>query len=83
MEQSAVEWLIEELKRIDNYWEKDSTDYTDSVRYAKEIAEEMFKQQIIDAYIECKKEYIVKMDCYPPQFVVDEAKQYYNQRFKI
>lgn len=43
---------------------------------------EMEKQQIIDTYIECKKEYIVRMDCYPPQFIVDEAKQYYNQRFK-
>ena len=42
---------------------------------------EIEKQQIIDAYIECKKEYIVKMDCYPPQFVVDEAKQYYNETY--
>jgi hypothetical protein len=82
MEKSAVEWLIEELERVDNTFEKDSTDYTDSLRYAKEIAEEMEKQQIIDTYIECKKEYIVGMDLYPPQFVVDEAKQYYNQRFK-
>lgn len=50
MKQTAVEWLIEELERIDNTFEEDSTDYADSVRYAKEIAEEMFKQQIIDAF---------------------------------
>lgn len=42
---------------------------------------EIEKQQIIDAYIECKKEYIVGMDLYPPQFVVDEAKQYYNETY--
>jgi len=47
---TAVEWLIEELKRIDNAFEKDSTDYTDSLRYAKDIAEDMEKQQIENAF---------------------------------
>jgi hypothetical protein len=72
MKQTAVEWLAGQLP----------LGVKGSILDKIEQAKEMEKQQIIDAYIECKKEYIVKMDCYPPQFVVDEAKQYYNQRFK-
>ena len=74
---TAVEWLYKNL--LDNPMSNEDVIYNINVL---EQAKEMFEQQIIDAYIECKKEYIVKMDCYPPQFVVDEAKQYYNQRFK-
>lgn len=69
MEQTAVEWLCEQ------YHLKQDIEIV-------EQAKEMEKQQIENAYIECKREYIIRMDCYPPQFVVDEAKQYYNKTFK-
>jgi hypothetical protein len=77
MEQSAVDWLIEELKRIDNTFEKDSTDYTDSLRYAKDIAEEMEKKQIIDAW---DNGYDNGFVGFVAEF--DSAKQYYNEIFK-
>ena len=75
MKPTAVEWLVEDLGA---YLPISITSVKLSIEQAKEIE----KQQIMDAYIECKKEYIVKMDCYPPQFVVDEAEQYYNEQFK-
>lgn len=78
MEQSAVEWLVEQLFKTYNNTTEKKIDNKSIIEQAKE----MEKQQIIDAYIECKKEYIVRMDCYPPQFVVDEAKQYYDEKFK-
>lgn len=40
------------------------------------------KEQIIDAYIHAQKEHIIAHDCYPPQFVVDKAANYYNETFK-
>jgi hypothetical protein len=71
---TAVEWLIEELERIDNTFEKDSTDYTDSLRYAKDIAEEMEKQQIIESYRQgFRNAYIMN-----PL----SKEQYYNETFK-
>lgn len=45
-------------------------------------ANEIFEQQIIEAYIECKRQYVLQENCYPPQFVVKEAEQYYNEQFK-
>lgn len=47
-----------------------------------EQAKEMEKQNIIDAYIECKRQYVIQESCFPPQFVVEEAEQYYNETFK-
>ena len=41
---------------------------------------EEFKQQIIDAYIECKRQYVIQESCFPQQFVV-KAEQYYNETY--
>lgn len=82
MEKTAVEWLVEELEIIENYYHSDSTDYVDSKKNVIELAEIMEKQQIVDSYIECKRQYIVEESCFPPQFVVKEAEQYYNKTYK-
>jgi len=71
---TAVEWLEIELK-------KKGFDFP-YVTLKIEQAKEMGKQQIIDSYIECKRQYIVEESCFPPQFVVKEAEQYYNNKFK-
>jgi len=78
---TAVEWLTEEMIQRKFFEKETELSYT-TLELLTNEANEMFKQQIIDTYIHIKKEYICGMDCYPPQFVVDEAKQYYNQRFK-
>jgi hypothetical protein len=72
MEQTAVQQAIKEIAEL---WSSpsDTPTYT-QIFNVLENKLEMEKQQIIDAYIECKREYIVRMDCYPPQFVADEAK---------
>lgn len=84
---TAVEWLQEAISSKGTFIAvgNEEDELCIEILVLKEIlskAKEMEKQQIIDAYIDIKKEYINRMDCYPPQFIVDEAKQYYNQRFK-
>jgi len=76
MKQTAVEWLGENMGFLIP---------SDKELLAIQIinqAKEMEKQQIIDSYIECKRQYIIQESCFPPQFVVKEAEQYYNKRFK-
>lgn len=64
MEQTAVEWLIEtHFGSIENC----TPDFRNKIKQANEI----FKQQIIDARV--KK---------PLQSEWDEAEQYYNEQFK-
>jgi len=79
MEQTAVEWLIEKMQnQID-------AGYGFNPKYEEALvnqAKEMEKQQIKDAWIDCKREYTVIMDCYPPQYIVNESNQYYEKKFK-
>lgn len=44
-QQTAVEWLVEELEMIENTYHSDSTDYIDSRKNAIELAKYMEKQQ--------------------------------------
>lgn len=71
MKQTAVEWLVEQLQQ--------NKFITESQIY---IAKEMEKEQILDAIIISEKEHIIQGNVYPPQFVVDKAKKYYNETFK-
>ena len=71
---TGVEWLENEMQKTYIFNQNDF----DMFKQAKE----MEKQQIIDSYIECKRQYIIKESCFPPQFVVKEAEQYYNETFK-
>jgi len=60
-----------------------SFDYEElRAKYKERIAKakEMEKQQIIDAYIECKRQYVIQESCFQQQFVV-KAEQYYNETF--
>jgi hypothetical protein len=43
---------------------------------------EMERRQIMDAYIDCKRQYVIQENCFPQQFVVKEAEQYYKERWK-
>lgn len=72
-EQSAVTWLVEEFDKIEKDWEKDSIEYSDLRSRALELAEYMFKEQIIDA-CDYGKQYHEKFDY--------TAEQYYNETFK-
>lgn len=74
---TAVDFYRKELMALVS---TDKTQFkTESEIFEK--AKEMEKQQIIDSYIECKRQYIIKESCFPPQFVVKEAEQYYNETF--
>lgn len=87
MKQTAVEQFIEQLEKQGESWENMSIgriqisikveDYLNLINQAKE----MEKEQIIDAYIECKRQYVIQESCFPQQFVVKEAEQYYNETF--
>jgi len=67
---AAVKWLYKNLK---SHFEHDG-DLLEVVKMSFEIAQEMEKQQIIDAYIEASTnlEDIIK----------EEAENYYNETFK-
>ena len=72
MKQTAVEWLVSELKKYDSAGLKDQSNYviempTYILTELEEQAKEMEKQQIIDAY------YKVSMNT---------GEQYYNEEFK-
>ena len=76
-QQTAVEWLVEELEMIENTYHSDSTDYIDSRKNAIELAKYMEKQQMIDFANDLlarnNKNYIA---------LPDLAEQYYNETFK-
>jgi DnaJ-domain-containing protein 1 len=77
MKQTAVEWLVSELKKYDSAGLKDQSNYviempTHILTELEEQAKEMEKQQIIDA---CKKfGNLNGVD-------IEDYKQYYNQTF--
>jgi hypothetical protein len=79
--QTAVEWFIEQLTKNPLPQSKDEFidgDLVDIINKAKE----MEKQQIIDAIVNTQKEYIIQASCYPPQFILDKAFNYYKETFK-
>jgi hypothetical protein len=78
MKQTAVEWLVDYIENQNKYG------YEFHPKYAEHIvqqAKEMEKEQIINAIIISEKEHIIQGNVYPPKFVVDKAKKYYNETF--
>ena len=75
MKQTAVEWLHEKLAQ------SSQEELVGNINLWFEQAKEMEKEQIIDAIIISEKEHIIQGNVYPPQFVVDKAKKYYNETF--
>jgi hypothetical protein len=72
MKKTAVEWLVSELKKYDSAGLKDQSNYviempTYILTELEEQAEEMEKQQIIDAYNKVS---------------MNTGEQYYNEEFK-
>lgn len=79
MEQTAVEFLIEQIKsKADNLPTNTKENrrakgiYVDCLIMARQ-AKEIEKEQIIDAYIEASEN---------PALILDDAEQYYNQKYK-
>ena len=72
MNQTAVEWFYEEI------WKQFGFSCSSNIL---DKAKEMEKQQIIDAVVDTQKEYIIQASCYPPQFILDKAFNYYEERF--
>jgi hypothetical protein len=59
----------------------DSEELRLKYKKAFEKSKEMEKEQIIDAIVDTQKEYIIQASCYPPQFILDKAFNYYKERF--
>ena len=74
--QSAVEFAVEQLEKFIPEGNQIAIDAI------LEKAKEMEKQQIIDAIVDTQKEYIIQASCYPPQFILDKAINYYKETFK-
>lgn len=79
MKQTAMQMAINHYKKLS---EQGSNQAYVVAKFLEENFLEVEEQQIIDSYIECKRQYIIKESCFPPQFVVKEAEQYYNKTFK-
>ena len=82
MKQTAVEWLVSELKKYDSAGLKDQSNYviempTHILTELEEQAEEMEKQQIIDAYKDSTCQFSVDSRIDYPK----SAEQYYNETF--
>ena len=76
--QTAVEKLELMLLGMVSF---DSEELRLKYKKAFEKSKEMEKQQIIDAIVDTQKEYIIQASCYPTQFILDKAFNYYKERF--
>jgi hypothetical protein len=81
--QEHIAWLKKQLQQcIDDGY---SSSWIYAYQLAIDNAESMLdkeKQIIIDAIITCEKEHYVHSTVYPPQFVIDKAEQYYNNKYE-
>jgi hypothetical protein len=77
MKQTAVEWLIDRINKVNHDYEVGITDegqWSIETYEAHTKAKEMFEQQIIDAWNDGLFGSLRKGE--------DNAKQYYNETFK-
>jgi adenylate kinase len=84
-QQTAVEWYRIKISSLtsDLFKEKISGEqFRNLEKEAYEQAKEMEKEIIIDAIITCEKEHYVHSKVYPPQFVINKAEQYYNNKYE-
>jgi len=73
---TAVEWLFNELERIDKVYYRNTIIYTDARKEAYEKAKEMEKKQIINSFWNGDN-----TDCTSEQNIEEFAEQYYNETF--
>ena len=72
--QTAVEWLVEQIKSDQNQKALSASEWMQVIIQAKERE----KEQMIDAHIEGQRVF----DKYPhTQWTNDQAEQYYNETF--
>ena len=69
MKKTAIEWLTNELKSLGIY--------SSTLKEKCELAKEMEKEQIIDAYING-----IHSECYKNGIGIGCGKHYYNQTYK-
>jgi len=84
-QQTAVEWLAKQMEILHyDYWAEhiSKDEKNQRLKQLKEQAKEMEKKIMIDAIIICEKEHYVHSTVYPPQFVIDKAEQYYNNKYE-
>jgi hypothetical protein len=77
--QTAVEWLVQHWKKLQSKGEKMSWN---QIIQITELAKEMEKEQIIDAYLTCHKEYTAYGKHW--EMGMDEKEtfeQYYNETY--
>jgi hypothetical protein len=78
-QQTAIEWLWNQLPEILPFTV--DTETAVKLQKAYQQAKEIEKKIMIDAIIICEKEHYVHSTVYPPQFVIDKAEQYYNNKY--
>lgn len=79
-QQTAVEWLQEQLEYFGNKHELQMSWTTLDELFDQ--AKEMEKEKMIDAIIFSEREHYIMGECWPTQTVVDKAERYYNETFK-
>jgi hypothetical protein len=79
-QQTAVEWLVEQLEYFGNKHELQVSWAT--VDELFEQAKQMEKEKMIDAIIFSEREHYIRGECWPTQTVIDKAERYYNETFK-
>ena len=78
-QQTAVEWLFNELERIDKVYYRNTTIYTDARKEAYEKAKEMEKGRMIDFANNCIKQIEVSDTC--ELLMVESPKDLYEQTY--
>jgi hypothetical protein len=76
---TAVEWLFNELERIDKVYYRNTIIYTDARKEAYEKAKEMEKEQIIEAFD--FGDYCVDLPEGGWKQKYDSPEQYYNETY--
>jgi hypothetical protein len=82
--ETAVNWIYDKLLTIET-GENGKIEIKMGFDEFKELfvnANEMHKYQVVDAIVETQREHVIQAECYPPQFVLDKAFDYYEENFK-
>ena len=76
---TAVEWLFQELERIENMFDKNSYEYQTVIIQTLEEAKEIEKQQIVNA---CNQKEFEDIDGMGIHETITKGEQYYEQIIK-
>jgi hypothetical protein len=82
-QQTAVEWLFNEIERIDKVYYRNTIIYTDARKEAHEKAKEMEKEQIINTWSEATAP-DHEIELFDAPYIITQikkAEQYYNETY--